>query len=213
MCIRKILALVASGLIFTISCLAQGKGVDTQSTSIRDAGTGSNGGKQDTGSGRGVNFGKGRAPAAAAIPNPFRLTARRETVLQALTDLLQAKGIVIDQDTSRLSEGVIRTQPFVFAKGSVITISELEHSVETSVTLGRSWTRARHTLLIETQPIDGTTLNLSVTAKIEARSDGPAGPQWITLRSSGELERKLIKEIVEAVTGTSPDAPTPKVKP
>ena len=189
---------------------AQEKGVDTQNTSIRDASGGNNSGKQDTGSGRGINFGKGPAPANNTIPNPFKITARRETILQALNDLLREKGITIDIDTSRPNEGIIRTQPFVFAKGSVITISELERYAEATISYNKGWTRARHTLVIETQPIDGTSLNLSITAKIEGRSAGPAGPEWVTLRSNGDIERQFIIEIVEAVTGASPAVPTPK---
>jgi hypothetical protein len=131
-------------------------------------------------------------------------------VLNTITDLLRDKGIVIDPDTSRLNEGIIRTQPFIFAKGSVITISELERFTDTAVTYNKGWTRARHTLLLETQLIDGTSVNLSITAKIEGRSDGPSGPEWISLKSSGAFERQLIKEIVEIITGSTPGFTPPK---
>jgi hypothetical protein len=197
--------------------LAQEKGVDTQNSGIRDAGSGraagSNGAKQDTGAGRGINFGKGRTPGALTLPNPYRLTARRDAVINAVNEFLREKTIVLDADTSRLSEGTLRTQPFVFAKGSVITKSYVERYTEAETSAGRNWTRARHTLLIEVQPIDGTKVNLFVTAKIEGRSDGPTGPEWLTLRSNGTLEQELINSIVETFTGDSPANRNPLDKP
>jgi hypothetical protein len=202
------IALIGCGSVF--GGQAQEKGVDTQNSGIRDASGGNNSGKVDKGSGRGVNFGKGKTPAGVIIANPFRLNARRETALQAIRDTLQERGIVIDDDASKPNEGVIRTLPFVFAKGSVITISELQRYAESSNALGRSWTRARHTLTFEAQPIDGVSLNLSLTAKIEGRSDGPTGPEWISLRSNGDLERAIIAKIVEAITGSSPTDPAPQ---
>jgi hypothetical protein len=206
-----LITILLCGLIVTI--LAQEKGVDTQNSGIRDAASGNNTNKQDKGAGRGINFGKGKTPATAITPNPYRLTARREVVTQTLTDLLRESGIVIDEDTSRPSEGIIRTQSYVFAKGNIITKSELDRYAEAEALFGRSWTRARHILTIEIQPIDGASLNLSVSAKIEGRSDGPSGPEWITLRSNGEIERELINQLVEAITGASPAASKPPVKP
>lgn len=195
---------------------AQEKGVDTQNSSIRDAGSGrgagNNGSKQDTGAGRGINFGKGRTPDAVIVANPYRLVARRDTVLKTVQDLLREKGIVVDTDVSRFNEGMVITQPFVFAKGSSITRSELSQATEIPTTYDteRGWTRARHTLTIEIQPIDGTAVNLSINAKIEGRSDGPAGAEWITLRSTGQIEQELISQIVAAITGASPSEPPPQ---
>lgn len=198
---------------FAAAAQAQEKGVDTQNSSIRDAGSGrsagSNGTKQDTGSGRGVNFGKGRTPATITIPNPYRLAARRDAVIQATTDYLKERGIVLDQDTSRLNEGLLITQPFVFAKGSSITQSKLEQYAdlpETEAT-NRGWTRARHILVIEIQPIDGTAVNLSVNVKIEGRVEGPTGTEWVSLRSNGNIEQETISNIVAAVTGNNPTTP------
>lgn len=213
-------SLITLGLV--LSCgwasqlYAQEKGVDTQSSGIRDAGSGrgagNNGSKQDTGAGRGINFGKGRTPDAVVVPNPYRLTARRDTTLKAVQELLREKGIVIDADVSRLNEGMVITQPFVFAKGSSITRSELSQVTEipTSFDSGRGWTRARHTLIIEIQPIDGIAVNLSINAKIEGRSDGPAGAEWITLRSTGQIEQEFISQIVASITGASPSEPPPQ---
>ena len=210
-----VFALLFVSALGSTNLYAQEKGVDSQNSSIRDAGSGrgagNNGTKQDTGAGRGVNFGKGRTPAPVTVPNPYRLAARRDATLKAVQELLREKGIVVDVDVSRLNEGMVITQPFVFAKGSTITQSELERATELPATFGgRGWTRARHTLTIEIQPIDGTAVNLSVNAKIEGRSDGPTGAEWITLRSTGEIEQNIISQIVASITGASPSDPPPQ---
>ena len=75
-------------LLITLSvtaALAQGKGVDKSSERVRDSGSkapASNGSKTDTGAGRGMDFGKGRTPDIPPIPNPYRITARRDVILK-----------------------------------------------------------------------------------------------------------------------------------
>jgi hypothetical protein len=47
--------------------------------------------------------------------------------------------------------------------------------------------------------------NVSVTAKIEGRTENPLGAEWLTFRSSGAAEEEFLTKLVEAVTGISPD--------
>jgi hypothetical protein len=54
------------------------------------------------------------------------------------------------------------------------------------------------------QPIDGMNANVSVNAKIEGRTDGPTGPEWITLRSTGIAEQDFLTALIETVTGGAP---------
>lgn len=194
-------------LIAAPASLAQDKGVDTQSQKVRDNGNsraaGVNGGKTDVGtSGSGINFGKGKTPEAILLPNPYRLTARRDTLLTAIADLMRDRKLIVDDAASRLSEGIIVSQPYTFIKGAVITQSELNRYTSVETEDSRGWTRARYTISVEVQPIDGTSANVSVNAKIEGRSDGAAGAEWITLPSNGTAEQEFLAALIESMGGT-----------
>jgi hypothetical protein len=60
------------------------------------------------------------------------------------------------------------------------------------------------------QPIDGSTANIAVNAKVEGRSDGLTGAEWTTLRSTGLAEDQFIEGLVLAVTGAAPPGRNPQ---
>jgi hypothetical protein len=121
-----------------------------------------------------------------------------------IIDALRERKIVVDEASSRLRDGMLVTQPFVFAKGSVVTQNELSRYaiLETS---DSSWTRAQYTLTIEVQSIDGVQNNVSVNAKIEGRAGNGLMSERVTVRSSGAAEDEFLAKLVELVTGNSPD--------
>ena len=112
--------------------------------------------------------------------------------------------MLVDDASSRPSEGIIVTQPYVFTKGAVIAQSELSRY---AVLEGfeRSWSRGRYVLIIEVQSIDGVQNNVSVNARIEGREGAGLTTEWRTLQSSGLAEDEFLKVLVEAVTGASLD--------
>ena len=117
---------------------------------------------------------------------------------------LREKKIIVDDASSRIKDGVVITQPYVFAKGSVITQNELNrYAVVESP--DSAWTRAQFTLTIAVQSIDGVQNNVSVIAKVEGRSVNGLMSEWLTLRSSGVAEDEFLSKLVELVTGTSPE--------
>src|SRR6267378_3717470 len=70
----------------TSVAFGQGKGVDSQNQRITDTGNsraaGNNGTKQDTGTtGSGINFGKDKTRTTTLLPNPYRVTGRRDVLL------------------------------------------------------------------------------------------------------------------------------------
>ena len=201
------------GLVMLIACsvpaLAQAaKGVDKQNERVRDSGTdrtpANNGQKTDVGAGRGIDFGKDRTPAAPALPNPYRLTGRRDVITTAVQDLMRDRKLVVDENASRISEGIIVSQPFTFTKGAVVAEADLSRYAEVPTANARGWTRGRYTLTVEIQPIDGAAANVSVNAKVEGRSDGVTGAEWTTLRSTGLAEEQFLIRLVAAVTGAAP---------
>lgn len=196
-------------LMAASGAFAQGKGVDTQSKKISDAGSNkapaNNGAKQDTGTtGSGINFGREKAVAKPLIPNPYRLTARRDVIIKAVADVMRDRKLILDDAASKPGEGIIISQPYTFIKGVVVTQSELNRYANFESSQSRSWTRGRYTILVEVQAIDGVSSNVSVTAKIEGRTDGATGAEWTTLPSTGLAEQEFLGALVESVTGTNP---------
>ena len=207
------------GLLMLIACslpaFAQAaKGVDKQNERVRDSGTdrtpANNGNKTDVGTGRGMDFGRGRTPEAPALDNPYRLTGRRDVIIKAVQELMRDRKLVVDENASRLSDGIIVSQPFTFTKGAVVSQAELSRYADVPISAARAWTRGRYTLTVEIHPIDGSTANVAVNAKVEGRTDGPTGAEWTTLRSSGLAEDEFLEGLVTAVTGTTPPGRVPQ---
>lgn len=200
-------------ICFVSAALAQGKGVDKGSERVRDTGSsrlpGNNGSKTDVGTGRGIDFGKGRTPDVPPIPNPYRFAARRDVILKAIEDVMHDQKLIIDETASKPADGIIVSQPYTFVKGAVVSQAELSRYAETSATDTRGWTRGRYTLTAEVQPIDGTSANVSVNAKVEGRTDGATGAEWVTLRSRGLAEEAFLSTLITAITGASPAGRTP----
>src|ERR1051326_71879 len=200
-------------LIAAASCaFAKGKGLNSQNQRITDTGNsraaGNNGTKQDTGTtGSGINFGRDKTRGTAVLPNPYRLTGRRDVLLKSVADLMRDRKLIIDDAASKASEGIIISQPYTFIKGAVVTQSELSRYARIENSDARGWTRARYTITVEVQAIDGGASNVSVNAKVEGRTDGPTGAEWITLQSSGLAEQDFLSALVENVTGATPGKP------
>lgn len=195
----------------TAGAFAQGKGIDTQNKQIRDIsnsqGPTDNGANKTTGTGRGIDFGAGKAVDRLPLPNPYRMASKRDLLLAMVSDLMKERNLVVDDAASRPNEGILITQPFTFAKGAIITASQLTRFAEMPERGDDAWTRGRYTLIVEVQTIDGTNNNVSVSAKIEGRSESALGSQWLTLKSSGVVENDFMSVLVERITGTSPNEP------
>lgn len=205
---RAVLIALAFAIIGATSALAQEKGVDSQSQRIRDTGSNrapaNNGTKTDVGTtGSGINFGKDKTKAVVALPNPYRLTARRDVIMRTVADVMRDRKLIMDDAASKLNEGIIVSQPYTFIKGTVVAQSELNRFADVENSQARGWTRGRYTITVEVQPIDGTSSNVSVNAKVEGRSDGPSGAEWLTLQSKGTAEQDFLNALIEAIGGGS----------
>jgi hypothetical protein len=197
-----------------VAAFGQGKGVDSQNQRVTDNSSNrapaNNGTKQDVGTtNSGINFGKEKSIAPVVIPNPYRLTARRDAIVKAVADVMRDRKLIIDDVNSRPDEGIIVSQPYTFIKGAVVSQSELYRYANIDNSNARSWTRGRYTITVEVQPIDGTSANVSVNAKIEGRTDGPTGAEWTTLQSTNYAEQEFLSALIESMTGAAP-APAPK---
>lgn len=203
----KVVIALAAIVLLSITALPQGKGVDKQSERVRDSGSrsaGNNGTKTDVGAGRGIDFGKGRTPDLPPLPNPYRFVARRDAIVKAIAEVMRDRNLIVDESASKPAEGIIVSQPYTFIKGAVVTQSELGRFADITTSAARGWTRGRYTLTVEVQPIDGTSANVSVNAKIEGRTDGATGAEWITLNSIGVVEEEFLAALIENITGAPP---------
>lgn len=210
---KRIIAIIFVLALASIGVIAQEKGVDKQNQGIRDDGASrapvSNGAKQDVGAGRGMDFGKGRTHAPPPIPNPYRFSVRRDVIIKATEDLMRDRKFVIDPAASKPEEGILISQPYTFTKGAVVATSELSRYAEIAEGSGRGWTRGRYILIVEVQPIDGTSTNVSINVKLEGRSDGISGAEWVTLKSTGIAEEEFLHALVENITGAPPPGRPP----
>ena len=202
---KKLIWVVFVLAIAITSAHAQEKGVDTQNGSIRDAGNnrapGNNGTKQDTGAGRGIDFGRGRTVTPPPIPNPYKFSIRKDELVKAVLELMRDRKLILDESASKPDEGILISQPYTFIKGAVVTESELVQYADVPQASSRGWTRGRYTVIVEIQPVDGQSTNVSVSAKVEGRTDGASGAEWVTLRSLGAAEQEFLGALIENVTG------------
>jgi hypothetical protein len=210
---------IITGLLVLIACsvpvFAQAaKGVDKQNERVRDSGSdrtpANNGNKTDVGAGRGIDFGSGKSTEAPPLPNPYRLSGRRDVMITAVQDLMRDRKLVVDESASKIADGIIVSQPYTFTKGAVVAQADLSRYADVPTSSARAWTRGRYTLTVEIQPIDGSTANVAVNAKVEGRTDGATGAEWTTLRSSGLAEDQFLDALVTAVTGAAPPGRTPQ---
>src|ERR671921_2797618 len=104
----RIITILVVLLASSLPVFAQAaKGVDKQNERVRDSGTdrtpANNGNKTDVGTGRGMDFGRGRTPEAPPLPNPYRLSGRRDVIITAVQELMRDRKLVVDESASRLA--------------------------------------------------------------------------------------------------------------
>jgi len=201
MSIRHI-AMVLSFMLLVTGIAAAQKGVDTQTKTIKDEGNKVTTRTNDVS--RSFDWGKDKTKVRERLANPYKLAGRRDILIRTIVDALREKKIVVDEASSRPKEGIIVTQPVIFAKGSVTAQSELNRYAILD-SLDTAWTRAQYTLTIEVQSIDGIQNNISVNAKIEGRANNGIMSEWVTVRSSGVAEDEFLAKLIELATGNSPD--------
>lgn len=205
---KKLFALFLLTIMAAASVQAQEKGVDQQNNRIKEGGANRvpaiNGGKTNTGTGRGIDFGKGRTVVPPPVANPYKLSVPNDVLVKAVQELMRDRKLILDDTASKPEVGILISQPYTFAKGAVVATSDLNRLAEVPQSSLQGWTRARFTMVVEVQPLDGSNTTVSVNARIEGKSDGIVGAEWVSLRSSGAAEQEFLIALVEKVTGAPP---------
>lgn len=202
------ITLIALTLVFAGSGSAQ-KGIDTQTQKIKEDTNKTT--SRGTDATRSFDWGKGKTPVRERLPNPYQLNSRRDQLIETIREVLKEKKILIDEQSSRPTDGIIITQPFIFGKGPVIASAELKRFGVLQYA-DTAWSRGQYSLVIEVQSIDGIRNNVFVNAKVEGRSGNGLTTEWVTVPSSGVAEEEFLVKLVELVTGISPDAPKDPVQ-
>lgn len=214
---RKLAVLLFVVMASAVAARAQEKGVDQSNERIRDNSTNRapavNGGKVDVGTGRGLDFGKGRTPTPPPLSNPYRFSSPNDVIQKALVELLQERKLILDENVSKPAEGILITQPYTFVRGVVFAPGGLSQVAEVPASDTRGWTRGRYTLTVEVVPIDASNTDVSFNAKIEGRSEGVTGAEWVTLRSTGAVEQEFLIRLIQNLTGAPPTGYEPLDEP
>ena len=197
----KNLFLILFCLLFASGAFAQ-KGVDTQSKTIQDQGNKST--NQNNDKNRSFDFGKEKTKTRVQLSNPNRLNSRRDRLVETIIQILGEKKIIVDEASSRLSEGIIVTQPYTFAKGAVITRNDLSRYANLP-NRDSIYTRGRYTLTIEVRSIDGIQNDVYVLANVEGRAENGLVSEWTSLPSTGIAEDEFLVKLVETITGVTPE--------
>lgn len=178
------------------------KGIDTQTQKIKEESNKTTARGSDAT--RSFDWGKGKTQVRERLPNPYKLSSRRDVLVETIREVLKERRMLVDEASSRPGDGIIVTQPFVFGKGPVIAQAELRRYgiLEFEDT---AWSRGQYSLTIEVQSIDGIQNNVSVNAKVEGRSGNGMTSEWVTVRSSGLAEDEFLAKLIEIATGKSPD--------
>lgn len=198
---KKIIFLLSFLFIFSFAVFAQ-KGVDPQTDKIKTEG---NKTTRTNDVSRTIDWGSGKTKVRQPLENPYKLNSRRDRLIENIITILSENQVIVDESASRLPDGIIVTQPFVFAKSAVTSPTELNRYAVLPNS-DTSWNRGRYTFTIEIQSIDGIQNNVYVTAKVEGRSSNGLTQEWTTLPSSGLAEDRFLSKLVETITGISPDA-------
>ncbi len=201
----------ASLLLFPLMLLTAAgvfgqKGIDTQTQKIKDQSNKAT--SRSTDATRSFDWGKGKTHVRGRLANPYPLNSRRDVLLETIASVLKDRKMIIDEASSRLREGIIVTQPYIFSKGTVVTQSELRRYGVLEYE-DNAWSKGRYVLTIEVQPIDGIRNKVLVNAKVEGLAGAGLGSEWMTVPSSGQAEEEFLVKLAEAVTGVSPDDPEP----
>ena len=214
---RRATAILITLLACATVCAQSEKGVDQQNERIRDNSTNRapavNGGKLDTGTGRGMDFGKGRTPTPPPLDNPYRFSAPNDVIQKSVVELLRQRKLILDDAVSKPAEGILITQPYTFIKGAVVAPGGLSQVAELPASDARGWTRGRYTLIVEVVPLDSSNTTVSINAKIEGRSEAVTGAEWITLRSNGAVETEFLVRLIQSITGGPPTGYEPIEEP
>lgn len=187
---RSATLLLSIILLAPLLAVAQEKGIDSQTKTIKEERTPQKGNEVS----RTFSW-DGKTVVRNRLPNPYTLNSRRDILIDMVVNILEGEKMILDESASRLNEGLIVTQPVVFSKGPIITQTELNRYAVVPNT-DQVWTRGRYTLTVEVQSIDGIKNNVYVTARVEGRSENGIFSSWSNLDSSGVAEEEFLSKLV-----------------
>lgn len=144
------------------------------------------------------------------LPNPTRIQASREAVLEEVKRLLEINHIPVTSEAEGDERGrvVLTSEPIVFARG-IVAKTQLGHYASLPSPDARDIVRGRVVLRIEIAPESPGVSNLGAAATFEGLEQR-AEQKWVHFPSRGLLEDKFLKHVVLGLVGTTFDDVRPE---
>jgi hypothetical protein len=140
--------------------------------------------------------------ADAPLANPSMVRAPRDEALRLVRQVLEHYGHTIKSSSCDDSRGIctVVTESLVFTRG-IVADSRFRHVAEFGAGDVRSVVRARVTLRVEVAPTNPGVTSVGIFGTFEGLVEAAVGSEWITSRSRGAYEDRLLRGIVNLSNG------------
>ncbi|MGQ9897437.1 MAG: hypothetical protein ACUVR8_07800 [Acidobacteriota bacterium] len=149
-----------------------------------------------------ISWGRGKE-RKPPLPNPYILNVPRDTVLEAIKQVLSDRELVLDEKLSAERPGRLVTKPVIFTRGALTSGANLEFIARRPGGRSFTWTRGRYALQLEALPLDPQRTQLTVYARIEGEYQTETGGVWVECPSKGVKENEILEAILKHLNGES----------
>ncbi|MCS7078629.1 MAG: hypothetical protein NZ585_01075 [Chloracidobacterium sp.] len=149
-----------------------------------------------------ISWGRGKE-RKPMLPNPYTFNVPRDTLLEAVKQVLSDRELVIDEKLSAEKPGRLVTKPVVFTRGALTSGANLEFIARRPGGANFTWVRGRYALEIEALPLDPQRTRLTVYARIEGEYQTETGGVWVECPSRGVKENEILEAIIKHLNGES----------
>lgn len=134
--------------------------------------------------------------ADAPLPNPSLVRASRDKTAEYVRKVLDFYGHEVKSFSCDDARGtcLFLTEPLVFTRG-IVADSQYRHVAELGASDVRHVVRGRVTVRVEVAPVNPGVTSVSVVGTFEGLAEGATGSEWITSRSRGMYEDRLLRGI------------------
>ncbi len=138
-----------------------------------------------------------------SLPDPVKFLNKRDVVMRASRSVLEQLGYKIELEDPQ--GGRLVTRPYEFVSGA-LTSSEVDKVAIKSDSITGSWLRARYVVEAAFDVVSPSETMVTVHTKMEALNRDDNGTEkWVTVQSSGSVEKRVLGKISLKLLGTEPE--------
>ncbi len=149
-----------------------------------------------------ISWGRGKE-RKPMLPNPYTFNVPRDTLLEAIKQVLSDRELVLDEKLSAEKPGRLITKPVIFTRGALTSGANLEFIARRPGGGNFTWVRGRYALQLEALPLDPQRTQLTVYARIEGEYQTETGGVWVECPSKGIKENEILEAIIKHLNGES----------